>query len=103
MSSATRRTLDLFQQQGFDMTRQMKIDFFVAVPDRESGEKITSKIKEDGFEVSLEPDSEGGKWTCYCSKRMVPELSAIVQAEDNLDVIAKTVGGYSDGFGSYGS
>ena len=103
MSNETRDTLELFRQQGFDMSRPMKIEFFLALPDEEAGKRIIDQIESEGFSVSLESDSETGKWTCYCSKDLVPAYSAIIEIESRLDEIAKGAGGFADGFGSYGN
>ena len=81
----------------------MTIDFFVAVPDWSSGELVAARATSLGFSVSVEQDPKSGKWTCYCTKRIVPEYRTVTEIERTLDGIARQYGGYADGFGSYGN
>mgnify|MGYP003683726627 CR=1 FL=1 len=103
MSNSTRDTLELFRQQGFNLSQTMKIDFFIVLPDLESGKMIVDRILNEGFKASLELDSEDGSCTCYCSMDLIPEYSTIVAIENKLNSIAKGVGGFIDGFGTYGN
>lgn len=59
--------------EGSDITKPMKIDFFVAVPNRVVGDLFASDPELSVFsQVSVEEDAETGRWTCYCSKVVVP-------------------------------
>ena len=95
--------LNQFQQNGFDLTKPMTIDFFVAVPSKKVGAQVAIKAEKLGFKSSVEQDAETAEWTCYCAKKLIPEYSVIVQIEDELNTIANQYGGYADGFGSYGN
>jgi regulator of RNase E activity RraB len=95
--------LKQFQQNGFDLTKPLEIDFFIAIPSKVMGEKVAMEVKKLGYEVSVEQDNDTGEWTCYCTKRMVPFYNDIIRVEEELNGIAKTYGGYADGFGSYGN
>ena len=95
--------LNQFQQNGFDMSKPMEIDFFVAVSSEKTGNQVATEAKKLGFNVSVEKDDESGDWTCYCAKTLVPEYSEVVRIEKELDSLAKPYGGYADGFGSYGN
>ncbi|PAU77003.1 hypothetical protein CK501_15670 [Halovibrio salipaludis] len=95
--------LNQFQENGFDLSKPMEVDFFVAVPSKSSGEYVAVKAEEAGFSVSVEQDVETGEWTCYCTKKILPEYSEIVKLEKQLDKMAGLYGGYADGFGSFGN
>lgn len=95
--------LNQFQQNGFDLSQAMEIDFFIAVPSKKSGDQVAIKGEKFGFKVSVEKDEETGEWTCYCAKTLIPEYYEVVRIEKELDSIAIPYGGYADGFGSYGN
>lgn len=95
--------LNQFQENGFDLSRPMDIDFFIAVPSRKAGNQVAMEAAKIGFKVSVEKDEESKEWTCYCTKTLIPEYFEVVRIEEELSSIAEPYGGYSDGFGSYGN
>lgn len=105
---ATGGALRLLQQDGADLTKPHYIDFAVAVPTEEAGHEVAQYAREHGFEIDLVQeeqdveveDEETLEWTCYCSKLMVPTHQAITAVEDELDAVARTVGGHADGWGA---
>lgn len=102
-SQATRDAIDQWQSDGSDLSQPMEIDFFVAVPDEASGQTVATAAQALGFATNVEQDSDSAEWTCYCTITIVPSFEAVRAAELQLDEIAKKVGGYADGFGSYGN
>jgi hypothetical protein len=99
----TGAALRRFVNNGWDLAKPMEIDFFVAVPSEQDGYQVSVKARELGFQTSVEQDDETLKWTCYCTKVLVPTYEAIVEIENQLNFISTPYGGYSDGFGSYGN
>jgi Regulator of ribonuclease activity B len=102
-NDATGNALKRFAKMGSDLTKPMEINFFVAVPSKEFGNKVALKAGELGFTTSVEQDDETLDWTCYCTKVLIPEYSEVVKVEQQLDSIATEFGGYADGFGSFGN
>jgi regulator of RNase E activity RraB len=105
---ATGDALKVIAEKGSDLTKPMKIDFFVAVPSKETGDKVALKARDLGFTTSVEMDDvdlddDGMLWTCYCTKVLVPEYDEVVKIEQQLDSIAKEFGGHIDGFGTFGN
>ena len=100
---ATWEALQRIARDGSDLTRPLSMDFFVAVPDETSGQIVASRARVLGFETSVEQDSETGAWTCYCTKVLVPTYESVVAIESQLDSLASNVGGYVDGFGTFGN
>jgi len=89
---------------GSDLSRLIKIDFFVAVRNQEEGRKVMADPELKIFaHLSLEEDEETGQWTCYCSKSMVPRYDDIIELEALLTSIASRHGAQYDGFGSFGN
>ncbi|MEG3223313.1 MULTISPECIES: ribonuclease E inhibitor RraB [Vibrio] len=99
----TAEALGQFRQCGFDLSKPLEIDFFVAVPSKRLGDQVALEVDKLGFKTSVEQDEETGAWTCYCTKTLIPEYPEIVRIEEELTIIAKPYGGYADGFGSYGN
>lgn len=64
------RAIRNWQLEGSDLTKPMKIDFFVAVPSEKSGDDFARALGTSEFAVFLEQDEETAAWTCYCTKTM---------------------------------
>lgn len=108
--------LQHMQEDGIDLSRPRAIDFMVAAEDEQAAEKICAALKAQGYtaeaefdpgelEDGLEPDEEdeeefGPSWTVYVEVTMPPEHSELVRIQNELDEIAKPLGGYSDGWGT---
>ena len=74
---ATKEALESIASNGSDMTRPLEMDFFVAVPDEASGDAV--------------------------ARRARPSYDVVVAIERELDEIGRRVGGYADGFGTFGN
>lgn len=85
------------------MSKPMKIDFMIAVPNADSGQAIADLAKKIGYETDLYLDEETGELTCYCTKTMIPAYEAVIGTQDELDELARPHNGYIDGWGTYGS
>ena len=85
------------------MTKPMEIDFVIAVESKESGESIADKISPIDYSVNLRYDEDYDTWNCYCTKIMVAEYDEIVRIQKELDAFSRPLGGYSDGWGTYGN
>ena len=85
------------------ITKPMRIGFFVALPNQRAGSFIASDRELAGFVVAVEADAETKKWTCYCTKVVVPTYSNIVEIEKQLAAVAARYGAELDGFGSSGN
>lgn len=74
----------------------------------EGDEDEVDEFGADGeFEVATEGEDEtdedddevGPSWVVYVNLQMVPDYSEIMRIQAELDLIAKPLGGYSDGWG----
>ena len=86
-----------------DMSRPMSIDFMVAVPDESAGRAVAEGARVAGFETTLECDEDSRSWTCYCTRTMLATYEGIIAAQSELDLLARSVGGYADGWGTSGN
>lgn len=100
---ATGAALKQWQLEGSDLSKPMKIDFFVSVPDEEAGNRLARDHDLAAFSSSVEQDAESGAWTVYCTRVLIPTYASIVQLEMLLSKVADRYGGFSDGFGSFGN
>ncbi len=100
---ATRAALERIARDGSDLGRPLSMDFFVAVPNEMAGHMMVARVANLGFEAILELDPESEEWTCYCTKVIVPKLDTVVAIESQLDSLARDIGGYVDGFGTFGN
>lgn len=89
---------------GSDMSKPMRIDFQVAVPDEKSANTLAEMCYELGYRVKVYESSECSlPWTCECSTRMLATYEGINAIERELEELAESVGGYPDGWGSFGN
>lgn len=105
--------LKVIAEDGNDMSQPMDVDFHVAAPTEEVAEKIAAAADELGYGTFVEfddgddfddPEEEITEpWTCTCQKTMLLTYSAVMAAQEELDKIARPLGGYADGWGTMGN
>ena len=88
---------------GSDLSKEMKIDFAVAVPDQERGNAFAAVVEPMGFTTDVDRDSETGEWTCYCSRILIPTYDEIVAIQDRLEAIGRPYDAKPDGWGTLGN
>lgn len=89
---------------GHDLSEPMVIEFHVAAPDQETAERIQQAAEQLGYSVQIDFDDEPlPPWTCYCERLMLAEYDAILAAQNELDQAARPLGGYCDGWGTFGN
>jgi hypothetical protein len=96
------------EADGSDLSRPMDIDFAVAVPGESSGKAVAEAARAAGYAAKVACDGSGEdedsqRWTCYCTRRMVPSREALRAAEAELERVSAPHGGYLDGWGSFGN
>jgi hypothetical protein len=103
--NSTGDALRRIARDGSDMTRPMKIDFHVAFSSRDSGEQFVALAANAGFETRLVKDDgeDPPAWTCWCSRMMLATHERITEMEQQLDDLARPLGGFIDGWGSFGN
>jgi len=86
-----------------DMSKPMDIDFAVDVPNQARGDELAQLAAQRGYSTTVECDAHSQRWTCYCTKRMVPTYEAVTTAQKELDELSEPLGGHSDGWGTLGN
>ncbi len=90
-------------EHGSDLSKVMKIDFMVTIPNESSGNDVAEIAAKLGFNVSVEQDSEGDEWTCYCTKEMLLTYEGVQKTKRELSKISLPFGGYCDDWGTFGN
>jgi hypothetical protein len=86
-----------------DMSKPMQIDFVVDVPSEADGEEVAKLVAHRGYTPVVEFDEDSQRWTCYCTKHMVPTYEGVLAAQKELDELSAAFGGRSDGWGTSGN
>jgi hypothetical protein len=100
---ATRAALRRCEAHGSDLTRPMVMDFFVVAPSEAVGHVVVVRTTPMGFSSRLAQDDESGAWTVTCTVTIVPTFERVIALERLLDRLARELGGFADGFGSFGN
>lgn len=98
---ANGQALKSLYKEGLDFRKAHSVEFFIAVPDKNSGEVLTDVLKAEGFNCFLEQDDETDEWSCCTSKNMLLDYDKIVEIQNKLDSLSKPHGGFSDGWGVF--
>ena len=84
-------------------SQPMDIDFAVAVPDEKAGHALARLAAPRGYRPEVRQEEETGEWTCSCTRSMVASYEALIAGQAELDELARPLGGYADGWGSFGN
>lgn len=90
-------------ESGNDLSQYMVIDFHVLVPDADAAEVLAELVKQAGFKPEVWQDEDSGAITVQCSKLMLPEYEALIDAQVELGRLAQPLGGEPDGWGTFGN
>ena len=98
-NDADGNVLKQLYKSGVDFTKPQSVDFCVAVPDNENGNKVKEIMTSKGFSCIVDQDETSKAWTCYCTKKIMLNYDNIINIQKMIDDIAKPFRGYSDGWG----
>jgi hypothetical protein len=94
------KIIEQLRSKGYAPFNEYKVDFFLALPDEGSCQRVRSRLESDGFSVDTKPMSEKTDlpYSLHASKSMrliVPEMQAL---STRLDALAEEFGGRYDGW-----
>jgi hypothetical protein len=94
------KIIEQLRSKGYAPFNDYKVDFFLALPDERSCQRVRSRLESDGFSVDVKPMSEKTDlpYSLHASKSMrliVPEMQAL---STRLDALAAEFGGRYDGW-----
>ena len=90
--------LRIVEEHGADMSRPMKIEFSIGVPDITVARSLVELISPLGYEPSIFKDDEDGSVSIYCARTMLATYDGVVSAQDELNRICKPHGAECDGW-----
>jgi hypothetical protein len=88
---------------GSDLSKEMEIDFAMDVPDQQSGHAFAKVADAIGFRADVTKNCDGDRWTCYCSRTMIPSYDAIIEVQRTLEELGRPYNAKPDGWGSFGN
>lgn len=95
------QVLKMLYKRGVNFNQLHEVDFFIAVPNQDCGEKVLSEVKKLGLTCELQYEEEFEEWTCICSKEMLLNYEDIVEIQNDLNELSRGLGGYVDGWGTF--
>jgi len=97
---------------GNDMSLPITVDFEIAASEQSVVEAVAQAADKLGYVTEIfvlenedEDDTEPipDPWTCECTKDMVLTHESVLAAQQELNAIAKPLGAYADGWGTFGN
>ncbi|WP_445493238.1 ribonuclease E inhibitor RraB [Niallia sp. 03133] len=92
------QVLNELYKYGLDFNSKHKVDFFIVIPDKLVGEKISKLVSKEDFEILISMDEDGG-WSCCCQKTIYLTYENVVNIQEYLDEVSSPFGGILDGWG----
>lgn len=88
-------------EAGIDLTQTLEVDFFLVFDDQRDAESAMEALTQTELqgELELNFDEESTKWEVIVCLQMVPEYTALVAKETELNSFAQEFDGISDGWG----
>jgi hypothetical protein len=100
--SSDAEAIDRLAKAGSDLTRVHEIEFLFFFPSRASVEEAATRLKADGYTVSIEETITGARCVLVAARSMVPLLSGIQALRSRFDELAARQGGVFDGWRAVG-
>ena len=88
---------------GRDLSVSRIVDFAHLFSDRASAQAFVAEVARLGFKAEVDKldDRDEESWDVTASTEMVPSCEGITRIEEQLDSIARKLGGHADGWGFY--
>ena len=88
---------------GADMTRTMRVEFSLDVPDMAAARSIAELVASHGYEPDIFVNDQDGSVSVYCAKEMLATYDCVVGGQAELNRLCKSLGGVCDGWGTFGN
>ena len=85
---------------GSDLSKPHPVEFFLYFPTTQAAEKIGGTLREEGFEVLVQPAAQGPHFLVKATRSMVPYESDLLSLREHLGALAEKAGGKYDGWGT---
>ncbi len=71
------------------------------MPSESAARQMAKHAEEMGFAAKVSLPEDVGSWETVCVMNMLPTHSEITSTEERLSELAKSLGGYADGWGCF--
>ena len=88
---------------GASLDRPMNVDFQIATQTEESAHEIAAACTRLGYHTRADRDEGRPQWTVTCTTRMILNYHTVIAFQKELAQIAKPLGGWPDGWGTFGN
>src|SRR5436190_13453550 len=96
-------TLKAVEAAGADMSKPMRIEFTIDVPDEERARSLAERIAAHGYEPDIFIDDEDGSVSIYCARIMLASHEGVVAAQADLNVLCVPFAAACDGWVTAGN
>ncbi len=88
--------IDRLEKTGSDLTRAHAIEFLFYFPSGASADAASTRLRADGYDVSLQEIATGARWVLVATRSMVPLLPELQALRSKFDELAGREGGLYD-------
>jgi hypothetical protein len=88
---------------GNDLSAPMEVDFPVVMPDEIAAQKFAAIVQARGYSPKIRKHDSDAGWDVTCVRLMLLTYDAIMGVQNELNQHARPLGGYSDGWGTFGN
>lgn len=94
------KLIERLRRSGADPFRPVEVDFFMALPSRESAEQVAVRLGGEGFVTDLRElaESVDHPWSVHALKTMSLNVHAVREVSERMRALATEVGGRYDGW-----
>jgi hypothetical protein len=90
--------LKAVEARGADMSKPMRIEFSIDVPDIERARSLSERIAAHGYEPDIFVNDEDGAVSIYCARTMLATHEGVVAAQAELNVLCVSFAAVCDGW-----
>lgn len=91
-------TLSYLCMNGLDYEQEQVILYDVVVPDRETGERLSQRLRTGEFNPSLFYEAESSRWLCRCPVKMRLDADDLVWIYEKIEERSQEYEGEMDGW-----
>ncbi|MCX7220274.1 MAG: ribonuclease E inhibitor RraB [Burkholderiales bacterium] len=93
--------LTQLRKAGSNLGKPHDIEFFLYFPSEAAAGRVASKLRGDGFGVTVSPAAGGGAdWLALATRSMVPEGKELVRLRNMFTLLSSAENGNYDGWGT---
>ncbi len=110
--NADRQVLAIMAARGIDLEKPTDLEFTVAAPDETSAYSIKEALGQAGYrceavfescemedqKLSIGEEHSAPSWSVYVYVKMVPKYEEIIEVQQDIDRVARSHYGKSDGW-----